>query len=32
MELRGRRTGTIVELSVKVGLIGEGGVSMDQVI
>ena len=32
MELRGRRMGTIVELSVKVGLIGEGGVFMDQVI
>jgi hypothetical protein len=32
MELRGRRMGTIVVLSVKVGLMGEGGVFMDQLI
>jgi hypothetical protein len=32
MGLRGRRMGTIVVLSVKVGLMGEGGVFMDQLI
>ena len=32
MELRGRRMGTMVELDCQVGLIAEGGVSMDQLI